>query len=128
MEVCGTGIRAHKMEFRKSKQNARATRDTVIEANGHKNNGLARRQTYRGRNRLFFLALSISGVTGRLSRVGFLNLSSPSATDTAGTMVVEQLRFPPGPVDRYSPSEDLFSWMKDNFARYGDIYKASIYG
>src|SRR5277367_1751909 len=37
-------------------------------------------------------------------------------------------RFPPGPPKQYSSAEDLFRWMNDNFARYGDIYKASVFG
>lgn len=37
-------------------------------------------------------------------------------------------RTPPGPSAAYSSSEDLFLWMNENFARFGDIYKATIYG
>ena len=35
---------------------------------------------------------------------------------------------PPGPADPFSPKQDLLSWMQRNFERYGDIYKASVYG
>jgi cytochrome P450 len=35
---------------------------------------------------------------------------------------------PPGPAEAYSPTEDLLSWMHGHFKRYGDIYKASVYG
>ena len=35
---------------------------------------------------------------------------------------------PPGPADPYSPKQDLLSWMQRNFERYGDVYKASVYG
>jgi cytochrome P450 len=37
-------------------------------------------------------------------------------------------RLPPGPIERYNPAEDLFHWMNVNFARYGDIYRASAFG
>ena len=37
-------------------------------------------------------------------------------------------RIPPGPVEPYSATQDLLSWVQGNFARYGDLYKASIYG
>ena len=43
-------------------------------------------------------------------------------------MITNQLRVPPGPTERYSSAEDLFRWMKENFVRYGDIYKASVFG
>jgi cytochrome P450 len=35
---------------------------------------------------------------------------------------------PPGPAERYDTSQDLLSWMSDHFTRFGDIYKASVYG
>ena len=37
-------------------------------------------------------------------------------------------RIPPGPSEPYGSGEDLLSWMQQNFQRYGDIYKATIYG
>lgn len=37
-------------------------------------------------------------------------------------------QIPPGPVKRYSTSQDLLHWMGDQFARFGDIFKASVYG
>lgn len=37
-------------------------------------------------------------------------------------------RIPPGPSEQYGSADDLFSWMTENFARYGDIYKASVFG
>jgi cytochrome P450 len=43
-------------------------------------------------------------------------------------MTTNQHRVPPGPVERYSSAEDLFRWMNENFVRYGDIYKASVFG
>jgi cytochrome P450 len=35
---------------------------------------------------------------------------------------------PPGPAEAYSPTEDLLNWMHGHFKRYGDIYKACVYG
>jgi cytochrome P450 len=43
-------------------------------------------------------------------------------------MATSQLRVPPGPTEQYSSAEDLFLWMNENFVRYGDIYKASVFG
>jgi cytochrome P450 len=43
-------------------------------------------------------------------------------------MATIDARVPPGPADQYPIHEDLLAWMLANFARYGDIYKASIYG
>ena len=43
-------------------------------------------------------------------------------------MTTDQLRVPPGPTERYNSAEDLFQWMDENFARYGDIYQASVFG
>jgi cytochrome P450 len=37
-------------------------------------------------------------------------------------------RIPPGPVEKYCVTQQLSSWMGDQFERFGDIYKASIYG
>jgi cytochrome P450 len=43
-------------------------------------------------------------------------------------MTGEPRRIPPGPVEKYTSSEDLLVWLGEQFQRYGDIYKASIYG
>ncbi len=43
-------------------------------------------------------------------------------------MTLEQGRIPPGPAEKYDPSEDLLRWMKDQFDRFGSIYRASVYG
>src|SRR6516162_3008297 len=40
----------------------------------------------------------------------------------------EQRQVPPGPTEQYHSTEDLFRWMNENFVRYGDIYKASVFG
>jgi cytochrome P450 len=37
-------------------------------------------------------------------------------------------RTPPGPSEKYDTSQDLLMWMSANFKRYGNIYKASVYG
>ena len=37
-------------------------------------------------------------------------------------------RIPSGPRDPYNPSEALLGWLERQFAIFGDIYKASIYG
>jgi cytochrome P450 len=38
------------------------------------------------------------------------------------------LRIPPGPTEKYNPSDDLLGWMKDKFDQFGSIYHASVYG
>jgi cytochrome P450 len=43
-------------------------------------------------------------------------------------MKLEQFRVPPGPSEQYSPNEDFFQWINDNFVRFGNIYKASVLG
>src|SRR3984957_10620488 len=35
---------------------------------------------------------------------------------------------PLGPAEHFSSGEDLFHWMKRNFERYGDIFRATVYG
>ncbi len=37
-------------------------------------------------------------------------------------------KIPPGPAENYSPTTDLLSWMGEQFGRFGNTYKASIYG
>jgi len=37
-------------------------------------------------------------------------------------------RIPPGPAEKYCVTQRLSTWMGDQFERFGDIYKASIYG
>jgi cytochrome P450 len=43
-------------------------------------------------------------------------------------MNLEHGRIPPGPAEKYDTSEDLLRWMSDQFDRFGNIYRASIYG
>ena len=50
-----------------------------------------------------------------------------SGTTTVGRPT-KKLRIPPGPAERYSSTDDLFQWMYENIVRYGDIYKASLFG
>ena len=37
-------------------------------------------------------------------------------------------RIPPGPAERFDTTQGLLPWMGDQFKRFGNIYKASIYG
>jgi cytochrome P450 len=37
-------------------------------------------------------------------------------------------RTPPGPDAQYNTADDLFLWMNENFIKYGDIYRASVFG
>ena len=37
-------------------------------------------------------------------------------------------RTPPGPSDRYDSNDDLLTWMGGQFERFGDTFKASVYG
>src|SRR5262249_45241558 len=43
-------------------------------------------------------------------------------------MVKEFLRTPPEADDPYDAKEDLLKWIDYQFKRFGDIFKASIYG
>src|SRR5271157_6087105 len=35
---------------------------------------------------------------------------------------------PPGPTERFHSSEDFFSWLGENIAAYGGLYKAFVHG
>src|ERR1700722_13820372 len=48
-------------------------------------------------------------------------LRRPQMTTTCG-------RIPPGPAEKFDTTQDLLSWMGGQFLRYGDTYKASVYG
>src|SRR5271168_1127832 len=37
-------------------------------------------------------------------------------------------KIPPGPGERYNPTENLLEWMGAQFREFGDIFKASVYG
>jgi cytochrome P450 len=41
-------------------------------------------------------------------------------------MITKLGQIPPGPAESFDPSQDLLSWISDNFKQYGDIYKASM--
>jgi len=43
-------------------------------------------------------------------------------------MTTTRGRIPPGPDEPYSANQDLLTWMGGQFERFGDIYRASIYG
>lgn len=47
---------------------------------------------------------------------------------TLAQTTMKQIKVPPGPSGDYSPEEDLFLWLNRNFERYGELYKASVYG
>ncbi|MGB8095576.1 MAG: cytochrome P450, partial [Terracidiphilus sp.] len=38
------------------------------------------------------------------------------------------MRIPDGPHEEYDTSVDLLVWLETNFVRFGDVYRASIYG
>jgi cytochrome P450 len=46
----------------------------------------------------------------------------------AADMEAEPGRIPPGTREEYKVGDDLLSWMDRQFAMFGDIYKASMYG
>jgi cytochrome P450 len=37
-------------------------------------------------------------------------------------------RVPPGPAEEFATAQDLLLWMGENFDRYGDIFKARVFG
>ncbi|MGA2564123.1 MAG: cytochrome P450 [Steroidobacteraceae bacterium] len=43
-------------------------------------------------------------------------------------MSKESRTIPRGPADQYNTSDDLLRWMGEQFERFGDIFRASIYG
>ncbi len=43
-------------------------------------------------------------------------------------MGAENGRMPPGPDEKYRSTDDLLEWMGRQFNKFGDIYKASVYG
>jgi cytochrome P450 len=42
--------------------------------------------------------------------------------------MTSEVRLLPGPAAKYASTEDLFTWMNENFYTFGDIYKAMIFG
>jgi cytochrome P450 len=46
--------------------------------------------------------------------------------EKAGT--TSEGRIPPGPAEHYSSVDDLFAFMNQSFERFGDMYKATIFG
>ena len=43
-------------------------------------------------------------------------------------MTVELTRVPPGPAAKYEKTKDLLEWMNEQFNRFGDIYRAHVFG
>jgi cytochrome P450 len=43
-------------------------------------------------------------------------------------LLSSDLKLPPGPDEKFDTAEDLLTWMQVHFERYGDIYRADIYG
>lgn len=56
-----------------------------------------------------------------------LAMSTETATQSLEMSDVHR-QIPAGPVERYDSSDDFIRWMTDNFARFGDIYSATISG
>jgi len=44
------------------------------------------------------------------------------------TVAVSAARIPPGPIKHHNSMDELFQWMEENFSRYGDIYRATVFG
>jgi cytochrome P450 len=43
-------------------------------------------------------------------------------------MTSELQRIPPGPTEEYNTSDDLLSWLRDQFNQFGSVFRASVYG
>jgi cytochrome P450 len=43
-------------------------------------------------------------------------------------MTTQYRKVPPGPAENYDTADDLLRWMGEQFNRFGDTYRASIYG
>jgi len=54
--------------------------------------------------------------------------STKQAKTVDATATAVEGRIPPGPPESYDPRQDLLGWMQLNFDRFGDIYRATIYG
>ena len=52
----------------------------------------------------------------------------PSGDETVRDPHGDLVRIPDGPSEAFDSTEDLLSWMSENSARYGDIFKASVLG
>ncbi len=42
--------------------------------------------------------------------------------------MTSSMQIPPGPAEPYDTAQDLLGWLDEHVRRYGDIYKASVYG
>jgi cytochrome P450 len=52
----------------------------------------------------------------------------PSSSKGISQMATIPRRIPLGPAEKYDSSDDLLSWLGEQFNQFGDIYHASIYG
>jgi enediyne biosynthesis protein E7 len=43
-------------------------------------------------------------------------------------MARKNVRVPPGPSEKYDTAQELLDWLCQHLGRYGDIFKASVYG
>src|SRR5277367_5578520 len=57
-----------------------------------------------------------------------MTLVSQREAIDASAPTVQATRVPLGPTEKYEPSTDLLTWMREKFNDFGDIYKANIYG
>jgi cytochrome P450 len=57
-----------------------------------------------------------------------VNSSNANWGQESADMEVKHGRIPPGPEEKYRSAEDLLEWMGRQFKKFGDIYKASVYG
>ena len=64
----------------------------------------------------------------RASKPSSFAIPTPSASGRKSNMDVERKLIPDGPSESYRRTDDLLEWMGRQFATYGDIYKASVYG
>lgn len=67
----------------------------------------------------------VIGNPGRRSDVGLSQVSKANAREDPAA---NKFRLPPGPTERFPSIDDLLHWMEENFAKFGDIYKASVFG
>lgn len=54
--------------------------------------------------------------------------SSETSSNGSTQMVGKPGRIPVGPAEKYDSRDDLLSWLGKQFAQFGDIFRASIYG
>jgi cytochrome P450 len=57
-----------------------------------------------------------------------VNSSNANWGQECANMGAENGRIPPGPEEKYRSTDDLLDWMGRQFGKFGDTYKASVYG